>query len=177
MRADLRNLSLLQYHQAVGISQRGQPVSDRYGRPVSMAMMDLDNFKEVNDTYGHLTGDFVLEEVGQLIRKNLRSCDTAARYGGDEFTVLLPGTSAQGAEKLVDRFRLKLTEHVFAYEHLRMTVSIGLVTYDPQIDQSAMNLVNRADEAMYQAKSSGRNTVNCVGKTLLETQNKSVPEG
>ena len=151
--------------------------SDRYGRPVSMAMMDLDNFKEVNDTYGHVTGDFVLEEVGQLVRKNLRSCDTAARYGGDEFAVLLPGTSAHGAQKLVERFRRKLAQHIFAYEHLKMTVSIGLVTYDPEIDQSALGLVHRADEAMYQAKSAGRNAVSWLGKTLVKTRNERVAEG
>ena len=148
--------------------------SDRYGRPLSMAMMDLDNFKEVNDTYGHLSGDFVLEEVGQLIRKNLRSCDIAARYGGDEFTVLLPGTSAHGAQKLAERFRRKITQHVFAYEHLKITVSIGIATYDPQIDQSALSLVHRADEAMYQAKSTGGDSISRAQTSRPQLQDQHV---
>ncbi|MCK4850380.1 MAG: diguanylate cyclase [Phycisphaerae bacterium] len=150
--------------------------SDRYGCPLSMAMMDLDNFKEVNDTYGHLSGDYVLEEVGQLIRKNLRSCDIAARYGGDEFAVLLPGTSGHGAQRLVERFRRKVAQHIFAYEHLKITVSIGVATYDPQIDQSPLSLVHRADEAMYQAKSVGRNAIKWAGNSRAQLHDKHVAE-
>ena len=148
--------------------------SERYGRALSIAMIDLDGFKEVNDTYGHLSGDFVLEEVGQLIRDNLRSCDIAARYGGDEFIVLLPGTSAHGAQKLAERFRQKIAKHVFAYEHLKITMSIGIATYDPQIDQSGLSLVHRADEAMYQSKSTGGDSISWAQTSRPQLQNERI---
>lgn len=148
--------------------------SERYGRPLSMVMMDLDNFKEVNDNHGHLSGDFVLEEVGQLIRENLRSCDIAARYGGDEFTVLLPGTSAHGAQKLAERCRQELNQHVFAHDHLKISMSIGIASYNPQIDQDALSLVRRADQAMYQAKRSGGNSISWAQTVQPQLQNKHV---
>ena len=97
--------------------------SRRYHRPVSVAMLDLDHFKTVNDTFGHLAGDVVLEGVGQLIRENMRSCDMAARYGGDEFAILLPDTPPGGVEHLVERLRKEIAEHVFQFNHL------GFYTY------------------------------------------------
>ena len=145
--------------------------SDRYGQPVSMALMDLDNFKEINDTYGHLTGDLVLEEVGQLIRENLRSCDVASRYGGDEFAILLPGTPIEGAQGLIERFRQRLIEHTFAHEHLHTTISIGVAAYDPQLDQDPLNLVHRADQAMYRVKGNGKNAINSDGNRALLQRN------
>ena len=137
--------------------------SRRYHRPLSVAMLDLDNFKSVNDTFGHLTGDVVLEEVGQLIRDNMRSCDVAARYGGDEFAILLPDTSPAGVERLVDRLRQEIAEHALSSNHLNVTVSIGVATFEPEADKDSLDFLHRADWALYKAKDSGRNAVRLAG--------------
>ena len=137
--------------------------SRRYRRPLSVAMLDLDNFKTVNDTFGHLTGDVVLEEVGQLIRDNMRSCDVAARYGGDEFAILLPDTSPAGVQRLVERLREEIAEHSFSCNHLNATVSIGVATFDPEADKDGLDFLHRADWALYKAKDSGRNAVRHAG--------------
>ena len=130
-------------------------IARRYERRLSLLLGDIDHFKRVNDTFGHLTGDVVLEEVGQLIRKNMRSCDVAARYGGDEFAILLPDTSPAGVERLVDRLRQEIAEHAFSCNHLNVTVSIGVATFEPEGDKDSLDFLHRADWALYKAKDSG----------------------
>ena len=131
----------------------------RSGLPLSFLMIDLDHFKEVNDNYGHSTGDLVLQNFSQLLTKTLRSYDIIARYGGEEFVVLLPNTNAQNA-RLVGQKVCKRTEETELTEHkeIKLTVSIGIASLSKDCD-TLEKLIEEADQAMYQAKKQGRNQV------------------
>jgi diguanylate cyclase (GGDEF)-like protein len=128
--------------------------SRRYGGTCSLAILDLDRFKEVNDTNGHLAGDEALREFSRLCRESLRAADTFARYGGDEFIILLPGTTPATAVSVVDRIRASLAGHPDGHLSLSGGVA-GLDPAVPDLDQ----LVKRADDALYVAKRSGGNRV------------------
>jgi diguanylate cyclase (GGDEF)-like protein len=132
----------------------------RHGTPLSMLMLDIDHFKKINDTHGHLGGDHVLATLGQLARGALRAEDLFARYGGEEFAVLCRGTSADEALALGERLRSRV--ETFAFEHqsrpISVTVSIGIAAWFDQ-PESETQLVANADEALLKAKSSGRNRV------------------
>jgi diguanylate cyclase (GGDEF)-like protein len=131
----------------------------RYGPPVSLLMIDIDNFKKVNDTYGHQAGDVVLAGVAGLIKSKLRETDLIARYGGEEFCLIATGTEPPGALILAERIR-KLVEDA-TFEHggnsLRVTISIGIGTWEPALKEDSEELVRRADIALYRAKQQGRN--------------------
>jgi diguanylate cyclase (GGDEF)-like protein len=139
--------------------------AQRYGRTLSLAMVDLDHFKSVNDRCGHRAGDHVLSEVARLIMSGLRSTDRAARYGGEEFCLIFPETGNDEVLALVERLRHSIEEHVFlsgrndknAVE-LRLTVSIGLAELGENTN-SAEQLFAAADRALYAAKAAGRNRV------------------
>ena len=134
----------------------------RYGTVLSLLMIDLDHFKQVNDTYGHLVGDEVLREAASLLQHAVRTVDIVARYGGEEFVVILPETGAEGAIAFAERTREKVAFHMFGGAHregLRLTASIGVATFPSTLVESAEDLFARADEALYRAKSSGRNRV------------------
>lgn len=134
----------------------------RYDAPLAMLLLDLDHFKKINDTYGHLVGDEVLTGVGSLLQRTARSIDTVARYGGEEFVVVLPETSWQGAVAFAERIRDKLASHRFQIagtQQIQVTASIGVATYPwPQLE-SAEDLFRAADSALYRAKGRGRNLV------------------
>ncbi|MGQ9584911.1 MAG: diguanylate cyclase [Anaerolineae bacterium] len=133
--------------------------TERYHNPLSLIMMEADNFKQINDTYGHLQGDAVLRDLASLILRTVRDVDIVARYGGDEFTVILPETDAQGALTVAERIRRAVEEHTFACEEgtIRVTVSVGVTSHPPIADRNA--LVRAADEALYVAKRQGKNRV------------------
>lgn len=134
----------------------------RYDRAVSAIMMDMDHFKAVNDEHDHLFGSFVLSQVGQIIRENIRKVDFAARYGGDEFLVILTETSPDGTSVFCDRLRSLVEARTFKNDQheRKMTVSIGYAYVGPeQKGLDAKTLVRYADRALYQAKESGRNCV------------------
>jgi two-component system, cell cycle response regulator len=135
----------------------------RYDSTMALLMIDLDHFKKVNDTYGHLVGDDVLRDVGQLLSETIRGSDIVARYGGEEFLVLLPETDDAGAEAFADRIRSAVEEHRFASdslaEPLRITASIGVAVYPAARIESVEDLFARADAALYRAKADGRNRV------------------
>lgn len=133
----------------------------RYGLALSVLMIDLDHFKRVNDTRGHLTGDDVLRQVAQLLRSVMRSVDVVARYGGEEFVVVLPETAAPGALSFAERVCEQVADHDFAAggDPLSVTVSVGAATTDSGAEVDADDLLARADAALYRAKRDGRNLV------------------
>jgi diguanylate cyclase (GGDEF)-like protein len=130
------------------------------GRPLALLIMDLDHFKLVNDTHGHLTGDRVLVRVSDVLRELVRDCDLIGRFGGEEFCILLPGATMVQALSAAERIRVNLSELRFAESSLRITASIGLVIFDPPTPGTGVSdLIAAADRALYEAKQAGRNTV------------------
>lgn len=136
----------------------------RYNSPLTMLMIDLDHFKRVNDTYGHLVGDEVLRGIAMILQRSLRSVDMVARYGGEEFVVVLPETTEQGAVAFAERIRQRVEQHAFEAERAntaRVTVSIGVSAFPAPHVETADDLFSKADAALYRAKEKGRNRV-CV---------------
>lgn len=134
----------------------------RYDSVLTLLMVDLDHFKKVNDTYGHLVGDEVLREVATLLQNEIRSVDVVARYGGEEFVVVLPETSLVGAMTFAERIREHVAATPFAVslvEGLQLTCSIGVSSYPSTTINTVDDLFARADEALYRAKADGRNRV------------------
>jgi two-component system cell cycle response regulator len=135
----------------------------RYNAPLSMLLIDLDHFKLVNDTYGHIAGDSVLAAVATLLQRAVRTVDMVARYGGEEFVVVLPETGRQGAIAFAERIRERIAAHGFSIGEpgIHVTASIGVATYpSPRLD-SVEDLFHAADVALYRAKGNGRNLVCC----------------
>ena len=134
--------------------------AQRFGRKLSLIIADLDHFKGVNDTYGHATGDRVLKELGQVLKRMKRETDLVARFGGEEFCVLCEETDARGAKLLAERVREELaaTELQTELGTLRITASLGVATF-PDHAKSAEDLFSQGDKALYQAKNQGRNRV------------------
>jgi len=135
--------------------------AERYGNPLSVLFLDLDRFKLVNDTYGHLIGSDTLRALSQLLGECVRQVDTLARYGGDEFTILLVDTPHDVAQMIAERIRARVEAHLFEAGHegtLRLTISIGVATC-PDHGETREPLLDAADKAMYRAKSEGRNRV------------------
>lgn len=131
----------------------------RSGMPIALMMLDLDHFKEVNDTHGHLIGDEVLVAFTRLIRDCVRRGDLVVRYGGEEFCVLLPATTLGAANALAERIRAAMAASTLTARPFRVTVSIGLTSYAGARDVSVADLLSRADEALYRAKEEGRDRV------------------
>ncbi len=144
--------------------------AQRHGRAVGVVMLDMDFFKSVNDTHDHLFGSFVLSEVGQIIRENIRQVDFAARYGGDEFLIVLSETTIEGAAGFSERLRNKIDDKTYtsATSSMKLTASLGLAVIDPSIHHmDARNLVRFADNALYEAKRAGKNCVRHFDPTAL----------
>jgi diguanylate cyclase (GGDEF)-like protein len=139
----LNKMALMEFAEGIG-SQ-----SEREGKSYAVAMIDLDRFKEVNDTYGHETGDAVLAEAAYAIKSSIRRSDVLFRYGGEEFVAVFPHTTKVRAERLAERIRNRVARHQFPSGHV--TVSIGVATSD-HTGPSLRNLLSRADEALYRAK-------------------------
>jgi diguanylate cyclase (GGDEF)-like protein/putative nucleotidyltransferase with HDIG domain len=136
----------------------------RYGGTFSLAILDLDSFKEYNDTYGHLAGDDLLRTVGRNIKASVRTADYAFRYGGDEFAVLLPQTSTEDALLVLERVREKIGEGIDSSK-INVTASIGLACW-PDDGISHTDIIASADVTLYRAKRSGRNQTLCASGTL-----------
>jgi two-component system cell cycle response regulator len=133
----------------------------RYNLVLTILMIDLDRFKEINDSHGHLSGDAVLRQLGEILRHEARSVDIAARYGGEEFVIVLPDTAMEGGLIFADRVRARVAEQVFASAGgpLRVTVSVGVATFPADGLETADAVVSQADGALYRAKAAGRNRV------------------
>lgn len=135
---------------------------------ISLILFDIDFFKRINDTYGHIVGDYVLKEVARLIKSSVRKNDIVARYGGEEFTAILPELDSDGAYVIAERIREKIENHVFLIDgfEIRITVSGGIAEY-PRIASNAIELVSYADRAMYVgAKFKGRNKIKVYDEKL-----------
>ncbi len=131
---------------------------------VSFLMIDVDHFKIFNDKYGHLTGDKILKEIAEIIRQNIREIDFTGRYGGEEFSVVLPDTSHEGVNFVAERIRSAIEKStIAAYDtDVKTTVSIGMTTF-PVDGKSANELIDKADWALYRAKKMGRNRICAYG--------------
>lgn len=134
--------------------------AQRYGHPLSLAIIDLDHFKRINDTLGHLAGDMVLQQISRLLRESVRHVDVVSRYGGEEFTLLLPNTSLEEAAVLAERLRLTVQGRTFvtSQHRVNITISSGVATLGEDVPTKEM-LIQHADEALLLAKSQGRNRV------------------
>ncbi|WP_339899039.1 diguanylate cyclase [uncultured Gilvimarinus sp.] len=132
----------------------------RYGHPLTLAVCDLDYFKNINDTLGHQAGDRVLKVLSSAIAKRLREVDFFGRYGGEEFVIVMPETNAEQAFGVLDRIRAAIAKTAFNYKDtpVDITVSIGIAEFRAGADESAELVFGRADKALYDAKAAGRNT-------------------
>jgi diguanylate cyclase (GGDEF)-like protein len=132
----------------------------RHQRELSVLMFDIDFFKNVNDQFGHLAGDYVLRELAKVVQERIRRDEVFARYGGEEFCIVLPETSLAGAAALAEDLRQRVEAHSFVFQSERMpvTISVGCALIAAS-DRTATDLIQRADEKLYEAKRSGRNRV------------------
>ena len=135
--------------------------STRFKTPLTLCIMDLDNFKAVNDTYGHPCGDEVLQTVASILLSEMRMIDTAARIGGEEFALLLPGTGLARAQKLLQRIQsvIKVTEISCGPDKLAVTMSMGVASYRGKLPPDPEKLLVEADKALYRAKRAGKNRI------------------
>ncbi|MCG6894735.1 MAG: diguanylate cyclase [Desulfobacteraceae bacterium] len=137
--------------------------SNRYDHPLALLMMDIDHFKRYNDTYGHVEGDKVLTRIARVIKSCLRTMDSAYRYGGEEFTALLPETRADEAKTVAERLRTAVKVETFSPqpdEEVGVTISLGVTEY--LLNESKSEFVQRADRALYQSKDAGRDRVSVL---------------
>jgi diguanylate cyclase (GGDEF)-like protein len=139
--------------------------ASRNGRPLSLLFIDLDGFKTVNDSHGHLFGSRALVEAAAVIRASARETDVVARFGGDEFSLVLPDTGSDGALAVGDRIRERIAAHQFLHSDgfdMRLTVSVGVPTL-PDVAMTAESLIQSPDEAMYYVKDRGKNGIHVAG--------------
>ena len=145
---------------------QGERVIDEYGRhhPISVMFLDIDHFKDINDKYGHLTGDKVLREIGALLKTHVRHTDVVGRFGGEEFVIIMPFADIYSACKKAKHLKKLIEDYPFYADDgspLNVTVSIGVVQHYPRSGETFTTLIERADAAMYRAKRAGRNRVVC----------------
>ena len=140
--------------------------SERHKHDFAVLVIDIDHFKEYNDTYGHLAGDEVLSRLASVFKKSVRSCDYVARYGGEEFILVLPEIGPKDGVKAAERIRKKVVKEKFAGDGkpIQVTVSVGVASY-PKDGDDPQAIIRHADAALYQAKESGRNQVVLAGET------------
>ncbi len=143
--------------------------SNRYGQPLTLLLLDLDEFKVFNDAYGHVEGDYVLSRFGQIIKQCLRETDSAYRYGGEEFTIMLPMTTDKEAIITAKRIQTEFKKVIFSPlpgQNVRVTVSIGLAQYKTM--EEMKSFVHRVDRIMYEAKKSGRDRI-CFQQSIRDS--------
>jgi diguanylate cyclase (GGDEF)-like protein len=144
---------------------------ERFGHVMSIAMIDIDNFKNINDTYGHLNGDEVLRSIGKLLMESVRLPDVATRYGGEEFTIILPETDTKGAVIVTERIRQMVEglEVIIGSQKITITISLGITTYDPRKGtKTKSEIMHAADMAMYKSKAAGKNRLSISSSPKAE---------
>ncbi len=136
-------------------------LAKRQKRNVCIILLDIDNFKSINDTYGHDVGDDVIKKLSRVLKDNTRKSDILCRYGGEEFILLLPETSLQWATKIADDLRLEFNSYKFTLheKQISFTASFGVSTLDIRLESALEDGIKRADKALYRAKNSGKNQV------------------
>ncbi len=142
---------------------------NRYGHSLALLLLDIDHFKKCNDTYGHLEGDKVLVRLGQIIKVCLRTMDSAYRYGGEEFTIILPETTGKEANNVAKRISASVESERFsteAGEDFSITISIGVTEYFKE--EQLSTFIHRADQAMYKSKAKGRNRISFLASEKAE---------
>lgn len=147
---------LLNHRSLVIRMEQAFATAERYNRPLSYLMLDLDRFKQVNDTFGHEGGDQALQRVAQAILQAMRKSDVAARYGGDEFAILLPDTDAYGAFTEAERIR-RAVEQIRLDQPHALSASVGTATFPGPSTRNKEELMRQADQALYTAKTTGKN--------------------
>ena len=139
-------------------------------KPLSVMMMDLDHFKSINDTYGHVAGDMVLRQMGKILKENIYPLDVAARYGGEEFILLMPNTCSEKAMQAAEKLRKIIDQwqwDIGGDKTVSITISLGVISTDSNNLTGHEELVEKADEALYTAKQNGRNCVICWGRDKI----------
>ncbi len=148
-------------------------LANLHNLPIGVIMFDIDHFKNFNDTYGHACGDYVLMTVAKIIKSSIRSQDMASRYGGEEFTVMLPNTLKEDAMQVAERIRANIEDMNFDYEgqKVQVTISGGVSVFDKETNpvMSAKEFVEQADKALYVSKNSGRNRITFADKSVIES--------
>ena len=137
--------------------------SSRQQASLALLMIDVDDFKHINDTLGHLFGDTILNKLGELLKTQIRDTDMAARYGGEEFAVVMSNTGLEEAVQIAERIRQTIQSYSFGDKKFLMTASIGIALYPSDAD-SANNLIEKSDDSLYKAKRSGKNRVVAYSK-------------
>jgi two-component system cell cycle response regulator len=142
----------------------------RYNRLLGLVMFDIDDFKNLNDTHGHTTGDAALRAIGEVLQYSLRTADFVGRYGGDEFLLVLPETGVEGTYQLAERIRVGVSSREFSLRGgtLKLTVSGGVVGFPEANVVTVEDLIDRADQALYRAKAAGRNKVVCYDSGVAD---------
>ena len=133
--------------------------SRRYGEPLSLLMMDIDNFKNINDEYGHDVGDLTLKKLAEVIKRNIRGSDIAARFGGEEFVVLLPRTDEKGAELVAERIRRDFKKDPVRVDDREITTTVSIGVAEIENGENLEELIKKADTALYRAKRTGKDKV------------------
>jgi diguanylate cyclase (GGDEF)-like protein len=144
--------------------------SRRYNEPLSMVLLDIDNFKKINDKYGHQNGDIILMEIAETVRADRRCYDIAARFGGEEFLLVLPGTSLEGGVNVAEHLRENVLSLSFKppLDDLSVTISLGVAAFPSALVDDEDSLIRAADEALYRAKQNGKNRVETVIEPSFE---------
>ncbi len=138
--------------------------AQRSSTEVSYAMIDIDKFKQVNDTYGHMAGDKVIKTLSHFLKNKLRKMDIVGRYGGEEFAVIMPDTTSKDAYKVIDKLRKEFSQilHISEATQFKVTFSSGIASFPEKIGQD--EIVEQADQCLYLAKEKGRNQVTYIIK-------------
>ncbi|MEW8506864.1 MAG: diguanylate cyclase [Candidatus Thiodiazotropha sp.] len=157
---------LLNHHSIINALKTAISAAERLRQPLCIAMIDVDQFKQINDKFGHQVGDNVLVAIANTFTRSLRAYDVAGRYGGEEFLLILPQTNAENATELIERLRENITELIFSGTQGKgVTVSVGMTSYQCGIEMNTDTLIRCADIALYRAKENGRDRIewgNCV---------------